>query len=224
MSIVLNRWNVHLSISENYCPVELDDAEEFVDELFANGELIKEDHRSHIVRGQYKNEGFVAKCYKPSKRRYVIHGLLRGRGSLPAWNNIFTLRKLGIPTLEPVLLLEQRFLRLPRNSYLVTREIQGVELRTFLKENGGELNYQQLAGLRYLLEKFYGAQLIHGDMNEANIMVTEQGSLIIDLDKLHKPVNRQTFFEQFDVERNRFLRKLEPWPIAKAQIAALFPM
>lgn len=220
---VSNRWNRHVSVYEPQRPADLNDATEFVDALFATGETIKQSKRSTLIRAQSGAARFVAKCYKTRKMRYLTYSFIHGRGSLPAWNNIFLLRSLGIPTLEPVLLLEQRFLRFPGESFLVTREITGDNLSVYLEKNNGEIAEFQLEALRQMFATFYAQRLIHGDLNEDNIMITADGPIILDLDKLSKPTTAEQFHASFAHERDRFLRKLLPWPAGRERIAGTFP-
>ena len=223
MFSVTNRWNRHVSVYEENRPDGLADVPAFVTELFDAGELIKASKRSTLVRSQWRGERFVAKCYKTRKMRYLINSFVRGRGSLPAWNNIFLLRRLGIRTLEPVLLLEQRFFRFPGESFLVTREIEGENISVYLQQRGGDLPDEQLAGLRDMFEVFYAARLIHGDLNEDNIMITADGPVLIDLDKLSTARDPADFASRFEAEKVRFLRKLSPWPAAMERVAGIFP-
>lgn len=219
-----NRWNEHISVYDAHRPTDLHNAAEFVAALFATGETIKQSKRSTLIRAQSGSERFVAKCYKTRKMRYLTYSFLHGRGSLPAWNNIFLLRSLGIPTLEPVLLLERRFFRFPGESFLVTQEIDGDNLSVYLEKNGGEISDFQLEALRQMFARFYAEKLIHGDLNEDNIMLTADGPIILDLDKLSKPKTAALFASSFLHERDRFLRKLEPWQNGMQKIAGIFPV
>jgi tRNA A-37 threonylcarbamoyl transferase component Bud32 len=218
-----NTWNQHICIYQENRPENLSNVPEFVESLFLTGDSIKETKRSQLVRAAYGNERFVAKRYKTKKMRYLAHGLRHGRGSLPAWSNIFLLRQLGIPTLDPVLLLEQRFFRMPRESFLITREINGHNLSTYLENHDGEISESQLEKLRLMFSKFYDAKLIHGDLNRDNIMITENGPVLIDLDKLSSSKNQKDFVTRFGHEQDRFLRNLLAWPEAMERIRNTFP-
>ena len=216
-------WNRHICLYEENYPANPSDIREFVNTLFTNGDVIDTDRRSTLVRGQWGNDRFVTKCYKTKKMRYMVDGFVLGRGSLRAWNNIFLLRDLDIPTLQPVALLEERFFRFRGKSYLVTKEINGDVIRVYLDKNNGSLPATLLDSFQKMLKHLYDARLIHGDLNTDNIMITDDGPVLIDLDKMARVDDHIEFVRRFNAEKARFLNQLAHWPSAMESIENTFP-
>jgi len=97
---------------------------------------------------------------------------------------------LNIATLRPLAYIEQRRGLLVWQSYLVTEYVKGRELKDFLRddktsEKKRSIVSQQVAELLDSLSKH---KITHGDLKHSNILITEGGPVLIDLDgmKIHK--------------------------------------
>ena len=218
-----NPQNQRIYAFEENCPVNPSKAREFVATLVGNGKLISTNRHCTLVRSQWGTDQFVIKCYKTQKLRYLVDRFILGRSSLRTWNNIFLLRDLDIPTLEPVLLLEERIFCARGKSFLVTREINGNTFRGHLDKNNGNLSATLLENLRKMLKQLCDARLIHGDLHINNIMITDDRPILVDLEEVARVGNYTSFIRQFEAEKAGLLKQLAFWPSAMKSIEHIYP-
>jgi tRNA A-37 threonylcarbamoyl transferase component Bud32 len=97
---------------------------------------------------------------------------------------------LQITTPKPLAYIEQRKGLLVWKSYLVTEYVAGQKLRNFLRDNNiteekhSKVNQQVMK----LLDKLGKYRITHGDLKHSNILVTDNGIVLTDLDgmKVHR--------------------------------------
>ena len=82
-----------------------------------------------MARLYVEGEAFVVKRYNIKSRPHAIGRMWRPTRAQRAWQNAHRLRMLGIPTFQPIALIERRVGPFRRDAYLVMRDIGGVDLR-----------------------------------------------------------------------------------------------
>jgi serine/threonine-protein kinase RIO1 len=129
-----------------------------------------------------------------------------------AWLNGHRLWMLGVPTARPLLLLERRLGPLRGVAYLVMEDLGDRHLGQEIDEQG--LGDERMAELVRLFRTLQAAGLRHGDTKITNLLVTEAGVALIDLDAM-APSRRG---QRRDVAR--FLANFEHQPMLRGRVAA----
>jgi serine/threonine protein kinase len=93
---------------------------------------------------------------------------------------------LNIATPRPLAYIEQRRGLLVWQSYLVTEYVKGRELRNFLRDNKTSEEERSIAmqEVKNLLNKLGKYRITHGDLKHSNILITESGPVLTDLDAM----------------------------------------
>lgn len=157
-----------------------------IDGLMDKGQIIKNDDTSYVSRMVWNGKDVVVKRYN---HKGFIHSLRHTIKKSRAWRNWLhanRLRMLNITTPKPLAYVEKRKALLVWNSYLVTKYAEGQSLDSLLR--GGNVTKQQrakVAGqIMELLDKLGRYHISHGDLKHSNILITESGPTIIDLDAM----------------------------------------
>jgi serine/threonine protein kinase len=97
---------------------------------------------------------------------------------------------LNIATPRPLAYIEQRRGLIVWQSYLVTEYVKGQKLRNFLQDNKTSEEERSIAmqQIKNLLDKMGKCRITHGDLKHTNILITDNGPVLTDLDamKTHK--------------------------------------
>jgi RIO-like serine/threonine protein kinase len=97
---------------------------------------------------------------------------------------------LQIPTPKPLAYIEQRKGLLIWKSHLITEYVEGQRLYDFLRD--GRVTQQQRSAITQqimdLLNNLGQYRITHGDLKHTNILITDKGPVLTDLDgmRVHK--------------------------------------
>ncbi len=148
--------------------------------------VLKFGSRSFVGAAPIADSRLALKYYSRLSLRRQLGYTLMGTRAMRSWIAARTFVKLGLPTPEPIALVEsQRFGFIKDRSLFVTRMAEGVSLREFAKQHASDTQaLEKLATeARRIFQTFAEFRIYHGDTNTKNFIVTPDGQLsIIDLD------------------------------------------
>ncbi|WP_320045742.1 lipopolysaccharide core heptose(II) kinase RfaY [uncultured Ilyobacter sp.] len=133
--------------------------------------VLKNDQRSRVELIEYKQEKLVLKIPLEKNRRQWQRFLsaFRGSSSKREYENCVKILSKGFLGAEPVLVIDKKTGPLVKESYFVSKFIEGHEGKfQHLKEIGEELN------------KIHDAGYLHGDSQLVNFMVSNGKIYLID--------------------------------------------
>jgi len=166
--------------------VEMLDFMEQSDALMNKGRVLKDGNTCYVSRvgwagkdvvvKQYKHKGFIHSLRQTIKRSRARHGWLHGH-----W-----LGMLNIATPRPLAYFEKRKWSLVWKSYLVTEYVEGQRLYDFLRDTNITEQQQSTVTTHIgeLLAKLEKHRISHGDLKHSNILVTDAGPVLTDLDAM----------------------------------------
>jgi serine/threonine protein kinase len=112
---------------------------------------------------------------------------------------------LCIATPKPLAYIEQYKGKLIWQSYLVTEYVKGQNFYYFLRNDktNGQRRSNAIQQVKDLLERIGKYRITHGDLKHTNILVTENGPVLTDLDgmKVHKCNWTHKNWQAKDLER-----------------------
>jgi hypothetical protein len=139
---------------------------------------------------------------KSTQIKGIFINLLRMGTAVNIWNHAHYARKMGIPVLRPVALVEKREINSTKTFVVYLREGEVCEKQVMQASF-----LEKVAQLRGQLRQKY---VTHHDFYVRNIVMLEDGSLqLIDIDKMHwYPKHSYLYSKKCQVEERRFKRDL----------------
>ncbi len=163
---------------------------EQIDRLMKEGQILKDGRTSYVSRIRWNNKDVVVKRYN---HKGIIHSLrhtIKGSRAKRCWLNGHRLLTLGISTPKPLAYIEMHKGPIVWKSYLVTEYVQGQKLYDFLRDKAvtEEQRSKMTQQIKELLDRLGKHHISHGDMKHSNILITDKGPVLTDLDgmQIHK--------------------------------------
>ena len=163
---------------------------EQIDALMDKGQILKNGDTSYVSRLTWNNKDVVVKRYN---HRGFIHSLrhtIKRSRARRSWLHGHRLGVLGIATPTPSAYIEQYKGKLIWQSYLVTEYVKGQNFHYFLRDDKTNEQWRSNAiqQIKDLLDKLGKYRITHGDLKHLNILITDNGPVLTDLDgmKVHK--------------------------------------
>jgi len=187
-------------------------------------ELLQDPDASFPGEGQAIKNGNTCTVWSASMgglcvvlKRYNIkdvwHGIklrfLPGRGER-SWVNGHRLSFYGIATPKPIALLKRKIKYFPI-SYLITEQIEAVSARDWF--NDASLSAEEKELMAGNVVKILGIlqqqKISHGDLKASNILISQAGPTLIDLDAMVQHKDATKFEKAWSKDIRRFLENWE---------------
>jgi tRNA A-37 threonylcarbamoyl transferase component Bud32 len=151
-----------------------------------------------IKRYNIKSPGHaLSRCWRPSRAWH-------------SWVEGHRLSFLGIATPRPLAMIEQRLGPLRGRAWLIVEYCAGESLATHLAGfSDVEPPAAELQAVRELFSKLADAHVSHGDLKATNLLWSDEGLNLIDLDAMRQHVNATSYARAWRKDRARFLQN---WP------------
>jgi len=213
-----NSFKRFLVCERQYDSPEMRELLNAIDERIESGKLLKDGSSATVALVDGPSGLLVVKRYNIKGAAHGFSRAFRKSRAWVSWANANRLDFLGISTVKPVALVEERFGPLRRKAYFVTEYIDGPDA-TVLAEKKNPM--AEMVSIVDLLKELAVAGLSHGDLKASNFLLGKDGPVIIDLDSMKEhtnPVDRDRA-EKKDIAR--FLRNWESIPRVKQRFAEL---
>jgi len=161
-----------------------------VDEFAQKGQILKNGNTCFVSRINFADKNVVVKRYNHKGILHSIRHTIKRSRARRCWLHAHRLEMLNIATPRPLAYIDQRKGGLVWKSYLVTEYIEGQKLYDFLIDSQTtEQQCSKITGqVRELLDKIGKHHITHGDLKHTNILITDNGPVLTDLDgmKIHR--------------------------------------
>ncbi len=162
---------------------------------------------------------YVMKRYNPKGVLYELAHKGQISRARKSWINAHLLRFIGIPTPEPIALIERRPALGKRCSYFISRQVEGQCSWDFFCDHDvpDESKRQAADDLIIMLGRLHEHRISHGDMKGSNFLVREKKVWLIDLDAMIQHKHSRAFDASWQRDKKRFLKNwakktcYEPW-------------
>jgi tRNA A-37 threonylcarbamoyl transferase component Bud32 len=163
---------------------------------------------------------YVVKRYNIKSLSHGVGRAFRRTRAAVSWANAHRLGIYGIATARPVALLEQRLGPLRGRAWYVSEYVAGKDVMQLCQHPVPAIARQVLV----LLEELALCRISHGDMKGSNIILSENGPVIIDLDAMHEHASDRGYRRMRHRDLQRFMRNWDDCPeTAEFFRKALFP-
>ncbi len=159
---------------------------EQIDALMDSGQILKNGNTCYVSRFTWNDKDVVVKRYNNKGFFHSLRHTIKGSRARRSWLNAYRLGLLEISTPKPLAYIEQYKGKFIWQSYIVTEYVQGrafyyfIEDKDISKQELSEIIRQVIA----LLDNLGRHKISHGDLKNSNILITESGPVITDLDAM----------------------------------------
>jgi tRNA A-37 threonylcarbamoyl transferase component Bud32 len=161
-----------------------------IDVFMDEGEIFKRGNTCYVSRIEWHDKDAVVKRYNHKGFVHSLRHTIKRSRARRGWLNGHRLGMLNIATPRPLAYIEKHKAGLVWQSYLVTEYVQGRKYYDFLRDDTvSEQQKSEVTGqIEKLIERQGKYKITHGDLKHTNILVTENGPVLTDLDamKAHK--------------------------------------
>ena len=182
-----------------------------MDSLMDKGQILKNGDTCYVSRLTWNSRDIVIKRYN---HKGVIHSLrhtIKKSRAYRGWLHAHRLGILNIATPKSLAYIENRKGLLVWKSYLITEYMPGQKLYDVLRD--GNVAPEELLKMthqiRKLLDELGRCRVSHGDLKQTNILITDNGPVLTDLDGMKMHVLNWTCQLYRAKDRARLLRN---WP------------
>ncbi len=179
-----------------------------LDRLVENSPRLKDGNTATVALAQCQGNQIVIKRYNIKNLRHWLGRFWRPSRGWKTWQNAHRLGVLGIKTPEPIAIIEQRFGWFRHKAFYISRYDPAVDALTKYSETD-KVTDEHLEDFEQLFTTMVYSQLSHGDLKANNILLTENGLSVIDLDAMQIHANPQRFKKAFSRDLKRFMKN---WP------------
>jgi len=185
----------------------------------ASGEMLKDGNSSTVCLVRTGSRSLVIKRYNVKGPWHALRRAFRKSRAWTAWSNAYRMEFLGIRSLKPIAMIENRTGAIRGTAYLITEYIDGVDalecLRNMKKPNG------ELEALTGILHDLSESKISHGDLKATNFLMAEDGPVIIDLDAMREHKTQASFHRAFNKDLERFMQNWQDQPEVASQFEGL---
>lgn len=216
----------HLKTSSNYLQIKsavytagldrefYDGAEpryfiEQIDTLMDSGEILKKGDAVYVSHIVWNDKDIVIKRYDHKGFIHSLRHTIKKTRARKGWWYAHVLGTLNIATPRALAFVEQRKGLLIWQSYLVTEYVEGEKLWHFLQDDDvtEQEKLNEVHRVVGLLDELWAHRITHGDLKHVNVLVTENGPVLIDLDGMIVHRWELIYRNKRAKDMERFLRK-----------------
>lgn len=163
---------------------------ERIDALMDKGHILKQDDTTYVSSLTWNGKDVVVKRFNHKGFIHSLRHTIKKSRAHRGWLHGLRLGILEIATPRPLAFIEKRRGLLVWKSYLVTEYVDGPNLYYFLRDDktGEEERSAAMQQVAELLDRLGKYRITHGDLKHSNILITENGPVLTDLDgmKIHR--------------------------------------
>ena len=193
---------------KDFCPHDNPtDLLEQIDSLMDSGQILKEGNTCYVSRFTWNEKDVVVKRYNNKGFFHSLRHTIKGSRARRSWLNAYRLGLLEISTPKPLAYIESYNGKLIHQSYIVTEYVQGrafyyfIEDKDISKQELSEIIRQVIA----LLDELGKHKISHGDLKNSNILITESGPVITDLDAMKVHIFNQAYKARREKDLSRLI-------------------
>jgi tRNA A-37 threonylcarbamoyl transferase component Bud32 len=182
---------------------------EHVDTLMDAGQVLKKGDAIYVSHIIWNNKNIVVKRYDHKGFIHSLRHTIKRSRARKGWLYAHFLGALNIATPRALAYIEQQKGLLVWQSYLVTEYAEGQKLWHFLRDDNitEQQKMDETDRVVGLLDKLWKYRITHGDLKHVNVLVTENGPVLIDLDGMIIHKWELLYRNKRAKDMERFIRK-----------------
>jgi len=183
-----------------------------IEDLMEAETVLKNDVSTRVVRCVYDGWDIVIKRYNNQGLWHALRHTIKGSRAKKCWRFGHLLTAAGIPCAAPIGVIEERHLGVIRQSYIINAFVAGPLLYVPMNDPNCSPEQRQaiIQKTERLLEKLGEHKLTHSDMKSSNMIISDGGPVLIDLDSMQQHRHKNPYFKnRYKKMLNTFHRRLD---------------
>jgi tRNA A-37 threonylcarbamoyl transferase component Bud32 len=192
-----------------YAGAEPRDFIEQIDTLMDTGQVLKKGDAIYVSHITWNNKNIVVKRYDHKGFIHSLRHTIKKSRARKGWLYAHFLGALNIATPRALAYIERRKGLLIWESYLVTEYVEGQNLWHFMRDDKVTEQQKQdtIRQVVELLDKLWNYCITHGDLKHTNVLITENGPVLTDLDGMIVHRWEPLYRNKRAKDMERFLKK-----------------
>ena len=183
----------YLAVAQAFSSLFADLQATTLDDWMQHAELLKDGNTCTVSLTTIAAQPMVIKRYNIKNLGHSFSRMWRPSRAAVSWANAHRLQLLGLPTPQPIALLETRTMGLRGKAYFLNEYIQAPDLAESFNAIQDKVERAALVkAVVQLCYRLYLLQISHGDFKASNIKVVAGEPMLIDLDSMQQ--HRWNFF------------------------------
>jgi tRNA A-37 threonylcarbamoyl transferase component Bud32 len=151
-----------------------------------SGEILKKGNTSYVSRIKWNGKDVVIKRYNHKDLFHSLRHTIKRSRAYRVWLHGHRLTILGIATPRPLAYIESYRGPILWKSYIITEYVNGLKLYDFFRDKkvSNERRARLVSSVEKLLQKMGKYKITHGDLKHTNILITDNGPVLTDLDAM----------------------------------------
>lgn len=191
-----------------------------LDEQVESSKRLKDGNTATVVLAECEGKLVVIKRYNIKDFRHLLSRFWRPSRGWTTWKNAHCLKVLGIRTPKPIAIIEKRFGCWRHKAFYLSEYEPASDVLSVYSDQD-KVSKQHLADFSHLFSAMINAGVSHGDLKANNILLTEGGISLIDLDAMKFHADYKSFMKYFSQDIERFLRNWSTNKRVKGQFEKL---
>ena len=159
---------------------------EQIDSLMNGGQILKNGNTCYVSRVKWNDKDVVIKRYNHKGFVHSLRHTIKNSRAQKGWLLGHHLAMLNIATPKPLAYIEERRGIILWTSYLAMEYIEGENLYNFLRTDTvtEKQRSEAIEQIKKLVDKLGRYKISHGDLKQSNILITNSGPALTDLDSM----------------------------------------
>ncbi len=207
--------NLRITCHTRYPRQALDDLLSDPDASLTNtgAEFLKHDSTTTLATVACGEHNLVVKRYNTKNAWHRLRRTVRSSRAENCWHFTRTLRSLDISVAPAVAWIQEIQVGLKGRSWFVSEFVEGISCLDHVKGGVPHAEIEKTLGeIVEILCKLRHKHISHGDLKATNILLSDQGPVLIDLDVMRQHSSESTYRQAANKDVNRFLRNWQDNP------------
>lgn len=190
-------------------------------------ELVKAE-RTKVFKMNFQNKCYYLKCYSPENTSKIIKNFFRPADAVRYFQLSYHLQQAGVPVAPPVLALTKKSGLRPADSILVTNEIPGTDLHSYLMQKSAghdeQLRKEIVKQFAFMWSRLIRLKLVHQDCWLGNFIVDPAAKkedirvYLLDVDNIYpRPLLPRKILWFMNVNRLKYKLERVHFPVTQAE-------
>lgn len=188
------------------------DPDSAIEQAQSTNQLLKSGNSATVAMVHTNQGPIVIKRYNFKSFWHAFRRTFRQSRARTSWVNAHQLDFLGIASVKPVAIIEDKWGPFVRKAYFLSDYVEGRNADICFADTSDSAVIAQKDDIINILTALNNAMISHGDLKASNFRISPRGVAILDLDAMKEHKYKIIFNKAFDKDVKRFLKNWKANP------------